>query len=104
MRTKQTDLDNILFAELERLDDESLEGEALDREIKRAKAIGNVAAQINASRANSEGEALDREIKRAKAIGNVAAQINASRANSLRAAQFMDAALDAHPKLPFEVK
>ena len=64
MRTKQTDLDNILFAELERLDDESLEGEALDREIKRAKAI----------------------------------------ANSLRAAQFMDAALDAHPQLPFEVK
>lgn len=75
MRTKQTDLDNILFAELERLDDETLEGEALEREIKRAKAIGNVAAQINASRANS-----------------------------LRAAQFMDQALDAHPQLPFEVK
>ena len=75
MRTKQTDLDNILFAELERLDDESLEGEALDLEIKRAKAIGNVAAQINASRANS-----------------------------LRAAQFMDQAYDAHPQLPFEVK
>lgn len=75
MRNKQTDLDNILFAELERLDDESLEGEALDREIKRAKAIGNVAAQINASRANS-----------------------------LRAAQFMDQAYDAHPQLPFEVK
>ena len=75
MRTKQTDLDNILFAELERLDDESLEGEALDQEIKRAKAIGNVAAQINASRANS-----------------------------LRAAQFMDQACDAHPQLPFEVK
>lgn len=75
MRTKQTDLDNILFAELERLDDESLSAEELDREIKRAKAIGNVAAQINASRANS-----------------------------LRAAQFMDAALDAHPQLPFEVK
>ena len=75
MRTKQTDLDNILFAELERLDDESLSAEELDREIKRAKAIGNVAAQINASRANS-----------------------------LRAAQFMDAAFDAHPKLPFEVK
>ena len=66
MRTKQTDLDNILFAELERLDDESLEGEALDREIKRAKAIGNVAAQINASRANS-----------------------------LRAAMFMDQSVDA---------
>lgn len=74
MRTKQTDLDNILFAELERLDDESLEGEALEHEIKRAKAIGNIAAQINASRANS-----------------------------LRAAQFMDQALDAHPRLPFEV-
>ena len=75
MRNKQIDLDNILFAELERLDDEALEGEALEREIKRAKAIGNVAAQINASRANS-----------------------------LRAAQFMDQALDAHPQLLFEVK
>lgn len=75
MRNKQTDLDNILFAELERLDDESLSAEELEQEIKRAKAIGGVAAQINASRANS-----------------------------LRAAQFMDQACDAHPRLPFEVK
>lgn len=75
MRNKQTDLDNILFAELERLDDEGLSGDALRDEISRAKAIGNVAAQINASRANS-----------------------------LRAAQFMDQACDAHPMLPFEVK
>ena len=75
MRNKQIDLDNILFAELERLDNESLDGEALEREIKRAKAIGSVASQINASRANS-----------------------------LRAAQFMDQAIDAHPMLPFEVK
>ena len=75
MRNKQIDLDNILFAQLERLDDESLEGEALEAEIRRAKAISGIAAQINESRATQ-----------------------------LRAAQFMDAALDAHPKLPFEVK
>lgn len=74
-RNKQIDLDNILFAELERLDDENLDGDALKAEINRAKAIGSVAAQINASRANS-----------------------------LRAAQFMDQACDAHPRLPFEVK
>ena len=75
MRNKQIDLDNHLFAQLERLDDEELTGEDLEREIKRAKAISSIAAQINESRSNS-----------------------------LRAAQFMDQAYDAHPMLPFEVK
>ena len=70
MRNKQIDLDNHLFAELER-DDESLTGEALEAEIKRARAVSSVAAQINASRANS-----------------------------LRAAQFMDQAADARASLP----
>lgn len=40
------DLNNYLFATLERLDDEELKGEQLEEEIKRAKAITNVASQI----------------------------------------------------------
>ena len=75
MRNKQIDLDTHLFAQLERLDDESLEGEALEAEIRRATALSILAAQINKSRSTQ-----------------------------LRAAQFMDQALDAHPQLPFEVK
>ena len=71
MRNKQIDLDNHLFAQMERLNDESLTGEELDREIKRARAISSIAAQINESRANS-----------------------------LAAARFMDQACDAHPRLP----
>lgn len=50
-RNKQVDLDNHLFAELERLGDEGLKGDDLKSEINRAKAISGVAAQINASRA-----------------------------------------------------
>lgn len=53
MRNKQIDLDNHLFAELERLGDESLSGDELKKEIGRAKAMCGIAAQINASRANS---------------------------------------------------
>ena len=71
MRNKQIDLDNHLFAQLERLDDEGLAGEDLEREIRRAKAISSIAAQINESRSNS-----------------------------LRAAQFMDQAAGANPALP----
>lgn len=50
---KQIDLDNHLFAQLERLDDDSLGPDALKAEIARSKAIAGIAAQINASRANS---------------------------------------------------
>lgn len=50
MRNRQIDLDNHLFAELERLGDEELSGEDLKAEIARARAMANVAAQINESR------------------------------------------------------
>ena len=46
MKNKLTDLSNHLFAQLERLGDEDLKGEALTEEIGRAKAITNIAAQI----------------------------------------------------------
>lgn len=71
VKNRQIDLDNHLFAELERLGDESLTDEQLEKEIKRAKAISVVAKQINASRANS-----------------------------LKATEYLDSANAVHPKLP----
>ena len=52
------DLTNHLFAELERLGDESLEGEALEREIERSKAITGVAQQV-ISNANTMLRAIE---------------------------------------------
>lgn len=48
MGTKNTlgDLNNILFEELERLNDNSLSGEELTQEMNRAKAITGVATQV----------------------------------------------------------
>ena len=46
MKNKLTDLNDHLFAQLERLGEESLHGEALQREVERSKAIIGVAAQI----------------------------------------------------------
>lgn len=40
------DLNNHLFAELERLSDEEIKGEELEQEIKRAEAISNVSTQV----------------------------------------------------------
>ena len=45
-QNKLSDLNNHLFASLERLGDEELSGEELLEEINRAKAINNVAEQI----------------------------------------------------------
>lgn len=46
MKNKITDLNDHLFAELERLGDEELKDEELSREIGRAKAISDVASRI----------------------------------------------------------
>lgn len=40
------DLNNHLFAEMERLSDEELTGDALQEEITRAKAVQGISAQI----------------------------------------------------------
>jgi hypothetical protein len=40
------DLNNHLFAQLERLSDEDIKGDALGEEIKRAKAVTSIAHQI----------------------------------------------------------
>ncbi len=46
MKNKLSDLNNHLFLELERLNDEDLELEKLDFEVNRSKALTNVAKTI----------------------------------------------------------
>lgn len=46
MRNTLEDLNNHLFEALERLNDDELTDEALDREIKRAEGMSKVAGQI----------------------------------------------------------
>lgn len=46
MKNTLGDLNNHLFAELERLSEEDLKGEELQEEITRAKAVTGVASQI----------------------------------------------------------
>lgn len=66
MKNKLEDLNNHLFAQLERLSDESLEGDELKDEIKRSVAVSSVAKCIidngqlvlNAHRYSSERKSL----------------------------------------------
>jgi hypothetical protein len=46
MKNRLTDLNDHLFAQMERLSDEDMSPEALDKEVTRAKAIVGVADQI----------------------------------------------------------
>lgn len=64
-KNKLTDLNDHLFAQMERLNDEDLEGDKLDEEIKRAHAMAGVANQIisNASLALSAQKALGETVR-----------------------------------------
>lgn len=53
MKNKFTDLNNHLFAQLERLNDEEMTAEQLEIESKRAKAINEVAKTLVASHKNA---------------------------------------------------
>lgn len=46
MKNTLTDLNNHLFAELERLGDEELTEEELEKEIKRAQSIANISGKV----------------------------------------------------------
>lgn len=49
MKNTLSDLNNHLFAQIERLGDEDLKGEKLQEEINRARAISDIASQVIAN-------------------------------------------------------
>lgn len=65
MKNKLVDLNNYLFEELERLNDEELKGEELEGERKRAKSIANIAQTII-----NNGELALKAVKHYDEFGN----------------------------------
>ena len=49
MKNKLTDLNNHLFAQMERLGDENLTGDKLKQELERSKAVSSIAKDIVAT-------------------------------------------------------
>lgn len=49
VKTTLADLNDLLFEQLERLTNEDLEGEKLEREIKRSKAVATISSNIIAN-------------------------------------------------------
>lgn len=63
MKNKLTDLNNHLFSQLERLNDEEMSEEELNSEIKKAKAISDIADKIiNNASLSLQAEKLKFEI------------------------------------------
>jgi Asp-tRNA(Asn)/Glu-tRNA(Gln) amidotransferase C subunit len=62
VKNKITDLNNHLFAQLERLSDESLTPEQIEKECQRAEAIVSVSEQI--------AKAADLQLKAATLVAN----------------------------------
>ncbi|MFW5908031.1 MAG: hypothetical protein ACOCR8_00195 [Desulfosalsimonas sp.] len=65
MKNKLIDLNNHLFAQLERLSDEDMTGDKLSEEMERSKAIGGVAKNIidNAKLALEAQKALYNDVR-----------------------------------------
>lgn len=62
MKNQLIDLNNHLFAQLERLGDEDLKGDDLKQEIERGKAVANVGRQvIDNARLALDAHKLERE-------------------------------------------
>ncbi|WP_281645524.1 hypothetical protein [Parendozoicomonas sp. Alg238-R29] len=69
MKNKLADLNNHLFAQLERLNDESVKGNELQEEIQRSQAVSNISKeivsnaslQLNALKLQAEHRGLSRD-------------------------------------------
>lgn len=70
MRNKLTDLNNHLFEQLERLMDDDLTSEELDKEIHKARAVVSVAKAITAN-ANTIKDAMKTALEYAEDVNKV---------------------------------